>query len=187
MITITLTGESLHAIKEQMTEFLVDTQVQITGPSVQELVAIADHPRLTEELQAEIDAVPSKEPDAKPFNLEVQKKRTRRTKEQIEADKSAKTGGNDVFTNGAAAPAEKPAPTSAAPIATPTTVAPVSAPAGYSKQHVHEALQQVNVAVGLPKSREILTSFGANRISEIKEEQFKAFVDKCNEVVMLQG
>ncbi len=169
MITITLTGESLSAIKQQMTEFLVDTQqlhAVVTAPK--------GWPLPPHEAPVEV-AAPE---EVKPFELEVQKKRTRRTKAEIEAEKTARTGGNGVFN-------PPPEPTTVQAVATPTQVAPVNGTA--SKQHVHEALQQVNVAVGLPKSREILTSFGANRISEIKEDQFKAFVDKCNEVVMLHG
>lgn len=186
MITITLTGVSMSDIRRLMTEFLnqgpqpgghftatgiANTALSMLGEDSQPL------PRDPEE------SFEIKKHHQEPTSTEVSpvaeepKKRTRRTKAEIEADKLAKTGGKDVFANGSAEvqPAATAAPSQ------------VSAPAGYSRENVHQALQQVNVAVGLPKSREILQSFNANRISEIKEDQFKAFVDKCNEVVMLQG
>lgn len=160
MITITLSGTSLVEICNQMTMFMVDAQAQAEAP-----VHVA---------QMELPVQEHKEEEeVKPFDLEVQKKRTRRTKEQIEADKAE--ASPKVMANGKEDHGK------------PEKVAPTKVSQSISRQHVHEALQQVNVAVGLPKSREILTSFGANRISEIREEQFKAFVDKCNEAVMLQG
>lgn len=58
-------------------------------------------------------------------------------------------------------------------------------PAIVNKEAVHQALQQVNISVGLPKAREILQSFKVNRISEIKEDQFKVFIEKCNEATMM--
>lgn len=54
-----------------------------------------------------------------------------------------------------------------------------------NKQTVHEALQQVNVAVGLPKAREILTHFKVQRMSELKPEDYAAFIEKCNEATMM--
>lgn len=58
-------------------------------------------------------------------------------------------------------------------------------PSKVNKQTVHEALQQVNVAVGLPKAREILTHFKVNRMSELKAEDYGAFIEKCNEATMM--
>lgn len=95
----------------------------------------------------------------------------------------AKTPDNSVFEQPARDPeesfetkqhdakAEEPTSNVAAPIS--------------NKEAVHQALQQVNVAVGLPKAREILTKFKVNRISEIKEDQFKAFIEECNSAVMM--
>ena len=51
-----------------------------------------------------------------------------------------------------------------------------------SREQVHVALQAVNASAGLPRAREILKEFGAQRLSELKEEIFPAFVLKCNEV-----
>lgn len=116
-----------------------------------------------------------------PAATEEKPKRTRRTKAEIEAAKNGSASpAGDVFTepvsNGAAAPAKQDVAEPAA--------ANVSAPI-VNKEAVHQALQQVNVAVGLPKAREILTEFKVNRISEIKEDQYKAFIEKCNAAVMM--
>lgn len=52
-----------------------------------------------------------------------------------------------------------------------------------SREMIHEILQEVNVEKGLPIAREILTSFSAQRISELKEENFQGFYDKCCEAL----
>jgi hypothetical protein len=110
-------------------------------------------------------------------------KRKRRTKAELEA---AKTG------NGHAQPPlgddelESAEDESPAIVQVQKQQASVAAPI-VNKESVHQALQQVNVAVGLPKAREILQAFGVNRISEIKEDQYKPFIEKCNEAVMLEG
>lgn len=111
-------------------------------------------------------------------------KRTRRTKAEIEAAKAAGNNGSgrdpeDSFETKQhdTRSEEAPAPQTAAPTASGTV----------NKEMVHQALQQVNVAVNLQKAREILTHFKVNRISEIKEDQYQAFIDKCNEAVMLEG
>lgn len=170
MVTITLTGESIADIRAQMQDFLgpqESTMLKMMPLAtevvnrLQETMPIKDIPGYEEETPAndfDLDVTPAKEEP---------KKRTRRTKAEIEAEKLAGQK-NEATPIKTAAPSQVAAP-------------------GYSREHVHQALQQVNVAVGLPKSREILQSFGANRISEIKEEHFKSFVDKCNEAVMLQG
>lgn len=53
----------------------------------------------------------------------------------------------------------------------------------FGREAIHEALQEVNATKNLSVSLEILKSFGANRISEIKEEQFEAFIKACKEKV----
>jgi hypothetical protein len=53
----------------------------------------------------------------------------------------------------------------------------------YSKEEVYEALQKVNVNVSLVAAREILLSFGVQRMSELKTDQYPAFVKRCEEVL----
>ena len=174
MVTITLQGASINVIRQQMQEFLGHQEI-ITGTPV-------TGPRLTDALTDSVGPISNGKSDVNDFDLHVPAageavpspaKRTRRTKAEIEAEKAAKA---------------KPVETAAT---APSQGQAVSGNIGQAmggpigKEAVHQALQQVNVAVGLPKSREILQSFGANRISEIKEDQYKAFVDKCNEAVTL--
>lgn len=106
------------------------------------------------------------------------KPRTRRTKAEIEAANAAKAS-NGATDHAPTASETQPSRAEEAPAA--ASVAPPI----INKEAVHQALQQVNVAVGLPKAREILSSFNVNRISEIKEDQFKDFIEKCNAAVMM--
>jgi hypothetical protein len=58
------------------------------------------------------------------------------------------------------------------------------APGKPTREAVHAALQLVNSSCGLPVAREILSHFKAARISELKEEFYQSFIDKCQEAVM---
>lgn len=47
------------------------------------------------------------------------------------------------------------------------------------REQVMQSLKKVNDTLGLPKAREILQSYGAQRISEIKESDYQAFINTC--------
>lgn len=49
----------------------------------------------------------------------------------------------------------------------------------YTKQDVTDACQKVSEVKGLPVARELLATFGAKRISEVKEEDYAKFVEAC--------
>jgi Sec-independent protein translocase protein TatA len=51
-----------------------------------------------------------------------------------------------------------------------------------NKEQVYAALQGVNSTLGLPTARNILKEFGAEKMSDLKEEFYAAFVEKCAEV-----
>ena len=55
-----------------------------------------------------------------------------------------------------------------------------AAPPTVTKVEVAEALQQVNVAAGIPRCREILNDFECAKIGDLKEEHYPAFVAACN-------
>ena len=50
-----------------------------------------------------------------------------------------------------------------------------------TKEAVHQALQKVNISCGLPKAREILLKFGAQRISELTPDKYSDFVTICTQ------
>jgi len=52
-----------------------------------------------------------------------------------------------------------------------------------TKERIHEVLQEVNAALGLPAAREILKSFDAQRMSELKEDMYPDFIARCNEAI----
>lgn len=53
----------------------------------------------------------------------------------------------------------------------------------YTKEDTYAALQKVNTTVSLAAAREILLSFGVQRMSELKEDQFATFVKRCEEAL----
>ena len=188
MVTITLQGSSISEIRAQMRDFLgldVETVGQTSevygkAPQMEGLAPLTQLNKETTETLAATEEKP---------------KRKRRTKAEIEAAKSngAARSTEDSFEvkkhhqepsdEDESAENESPAIVQMNKQAPATTA---SAPIA-NKEAVHQALQQVNVAVGLPKAREILQAFGVNRISEIKEDQYKPFIEKCNEAVMMEG
>lgn len=175
MITLTLTAPSHQELRAQMREFLgMDKE---TGPQPAPHEDIKPQMSRAEKFEA-VDDSPVSEPmleTAKTFTPEADPpKRKRRTKAEIEAAKS--NGHTNI-----AAPTPEISRAEEAPVKQPASIA---API-VSKEAAHQALQQVNVAVGLPKAREILTSFSAQRISDVKEADYKALIEKCNEAVML--
>ena len=50
----------------------------------------------------------------------------------------------------------------------------------YVKKDIADACQAVSEAKGLEAAREVLTSFGAKRISDVKESDYAAFISACN-------
>ena len=192
MVTITLQGSSISEIRAQMRDFLgldVETvgQAEIYGKSPYQL-----SPETLSEAREKMRETGSTHPGARELQespvatnaaqVEAEKpKRKRRTKAEIEAAKAGSNGTHAGEDEEESAENESPA------IVQINKQAPVTAAPIVNKEAVHQALQQVNVAVGLPKAREILQAFGVNRISEIKEDQYKPFIEKCNEAVMMEG
>ncbi|CAB5144375.1 hypothetical protein UFOVP147_8 [uncultured Caudovirales phage] len=112
-------------------------------------------------------AVPGAEPE--PNAAPVVVKRTRRTKAEIEADAAKE----------AAAPVEKSAePATETASTEPVAQAGSTAPT-VTLDDVRTALQAFTAAKGVPAGIELLKEFGAARISELKAEQFSAFILKC--------
>lgn len=163
MVTITFTG-TVAEIKKQMLE------------------VIAMDMRTTAPIHVGVDlAMPGADKTVTTAMPEPEKKtRTRRTKEQIAADKAQE----EIQTKQHDTRAEDPVKMADESPAALQSDKPAGAPV-VNKEAVHAALQQVNVAVGLPKAREILTHFKVNRMSELKPEDFKPFIEKCNEAVMM--
>lgn len=48
-----------------------------------------------------------------------------------------------------------------------------------SRETVQDALKKVNEAHGIEKVKEVLQSFGANRLSDLQEDQLQDFQDAC--------
>lgn len=200
MITLTLTAPSHQELRANMREFLGLDKEPGPQPSnfEQRVASMAKGPQMTrtEVVERAAEAVakatpqqladvfaPAEQEAGDAVQAEVGKafvdqaqpaKRKRRTKAELEAAKAS----NGVTSH-------TPAPVSRAEEApAPKQTTSVAAPI-VSKEAAHQALQQVNVAVGLPKAREILTSFGAQRISDVKESDFAALIEKCNAAVMM--
>lgn len=189
MVTITLEAKSISDLKNQMREFIGDHEVVHTVGLAQLMTSDQIKSAVTQN-DVKVEAPTPKSVTAAPEKKET-KKRKRRTKAEIEAEKAAKDS-NGATDHGSTseefetkvhdAHAEEPAST---PNVAPPTAAPKTAPPISNKESVHQALQRVNVEVGLPKAREILQHFNVNRMSEVKESQYPEFIDKCNEALMM--
>lgn len=206
MISITLQAETVTGIFEQMRTFMggallnphaditkravdkyVDeTSVGSTSDTLKEPVDVQKYAPGTENVHnyATKDVGSSVEvtgPVMTNAPAPEKQKRTRKPKESKELDSIVNDlpPKTDLKTVAASPTTAAPAVSESVP-SNPT----VAEPQATGKEAVHQALQQVNVAIGLNKAREILAEFKINRISEIKPEQYKAFVDKCNEAVM---
>jgi hypothetical protein len=199
MVTVTFQCESIQQLRKQMMDFL-SAQPQETFPVPPPFVQPINS-RVQMGIYKDNGAEPGQKLNQtaeyttapeKPFELNVaapeKKTRTRKAKE-------AKPAIPDVFMD-ASEDANLPDPEvkSEEKAKTkfemfkdikPDGLVALPSTGGISKETVHQALQQVNVAAGLPKAREILQSFKANRVSEIKESDYRAFVEKCNEAVMM--
>lgn len=194
MITLTVQAASVSELHANLRAILnQQSQLVAVGPmtsdQAQEVAAkISKQPGVTHLGNVDIPQQPPQTNEfvaagAEQFPEEKQEqpaagKRKRRTKAEIEAEKNASRSPEETFETKQHDTRAEEAPAAVSTSKVTGTV---------NKENVHQALQQVNVAVGLPKAREILASFKVNRISEIKEDQYKAFVDKCNEAVMLEG
>jgi hypothetical protein len=49
----------------------------------------------------------------------------------------------------------------------------------YTREQALAALQNLNVLKGLPEAREVLSQFGCARISDVKPDQYGAFIAAC--------
>lgn len=172
MVTITFQCASMLELRNEMRNFLGLDLEPVPQPSSMS----ESHPAT--------NAAASSAPAAAETSAPA--KRHRRTKAEIEAAKAANgtaPAAGDVFANVSEGP-QKTVTEVAAKIAESAPAATQAAPV-VNKEAVHQALQNVNVHAGLPKAREILTQFKVNRISEIKEDQYKPFIEACNAAVMM--
>lgn len=175
-ITVTLTGETVFEIFDQMKAFMT---CALLNPKALPKETV-DH-AMTNQMQAfdftkneietnyDKDDADHSQPEKEPGQSElkaagIKPKRTRKPKETA----SVAPVGADTDLSGQKQPSDVSGKREA-----PTVVVA-------SKEAVHQALQQVNMAAGLNKAREILAHFKIQRISEIKPEQYKEFVDMCN-------
>lgn len=78
-----------------------------------------------------------------------------------------------------------PAAVSVDPTSGTQPVADAPAPSVSSREAAMAALQELNSKKGLPKAREVLLQFKANRFSELKETDFGGFVDACRKAVLV--
>jgi hypothetical protein len=53
----------------------------------------------------------------------------------------------------------------------------------YHKKDINEMLQKVNHARGLAVARSILLSFGASRLSDLRDHLWEDFYNKCQEAL----
>ncbi len=175
MLTVTFQSSNLTGIHEQIHAFL--------GASVPKTMPVKLVPRKDEDRQMELP-LPKEGNGIKPFAIEVPGTEPEPPKKAKGGRKKAKPA-DDVFETKPIhnAPPEEESADNESPAIVQHT-ANKSAPI-VNKEAVHQALQQVNINAGLPKAREILSYFKVNRISEIKEEQYKEFIEKCNEATMM--
>lgn len=101
-------------------------------------------------------SIPAAEAEPKDAPVVVKERKTRAKKEE------PVTG---------AAPVGEPAGESTAAVAAPTTL---------TIDDVRTALQGFTAKNGVPVGITLLKEFGAQRISELKRDQFAAFIEKCN-------
>jgi hypothetical protein len=59
-------------------------------------------------------------------------------------------------------------------------ITPAIAIAPPTKEQAVQALQELNIKKGLETARSVLKKFGCARISELKPEQFTAFIELCS-------
>lgn len=172
MITITLQCANINEVRAQLATMLAEfskaeIQVHTASPT----------PTLDALTKPGTPQVPENEPAQTEFDLNVDpikfEKKKRRTKAEMEAAKKARDPETPFETKQHDTRAEEPSDE--------VEIKPTAV----SREHVHQALQQVNVAVGLPKAREILAAFKVQRISEIKEEQYAEFINACNQATMM--
>ena len=57
----------------------------------------------------------------------------------------------------------------------------------FTKENVTQALQKVSASVGMPKVKEVLKKFKAERVSDIQEIDYKAFIGECDTLVFAQA
>lgn len=135
--------------------------------------------------QTQIEKVETKaKPESKSEKPEGKPKRHRRTRAEIEAAKMAETphvNGHDTEPDAEEVQSEdvttpKGAEKTPAQVMATHIVAP-------TKEAAVEALQKVNANKGISTAREILIKFSAQRISDIKETDYPAFIKECQGVL----
>jgi hypothetical protein len=165
MVSITFQCQSTDELKNEMLKFLNQLP-----PLPVNVAKIQDGPR---PFKIDVDPVPAQPAAPAAPAAEEKKSKAKRAKKESEP-----------------VPFEQPTEIESAENESPAAIqasAPANGSIAYSKEGVHQALQSVNVNVNLQKAREILAEFKVNRLSELTEAQFKPFIDKCNEAVMMHG
>lgn len=185
-ITVTITAASVSELHHTMREMMgYDHPAQPGAPISQEKVSqvLSSVGKTSESVHNYAGVEEGKSANVTlPPNVEVaptkeeKPKRTRKPKEEkpapeYQAPEAFETKQHD--TKAEEPVTQPPAGAQAADTGAPT------------KEKVHQALQQVNVAVNLTKAREILAKFNVQRISEIQPPQYQAFIDACNEAVAM--
>lgn len=174
MITVTFQCATFNDLQKEIYEFMGRPQFAGVDPAM---------PGADKTVQMELPLEPKS--DTKPFDIDVNAKAAAPAKKERKPRAKKEKLADDVFEtkkpHGEGADEESAENESPAVIQQARDVGP----AKVNKEAVHQALQSVNISVGLPKAREILAHFKVNRISEIKEDQYGAFIEKCNEATMM--
>lgn len=179
MISLTLNCESTDQLHSQLKKILRGDFAFRTGEQLFETgsaglppitpVKTENKTAMPVDVKLETPDISPELPQPEQAAQPEKKTRTRKPKEQKPAEHNEAQ---------AIEPFETQAQETTASSGTPVDTAP-------TKEMVHQALQQVNVAVNLTKAREILAKFKVQRISELQPPQFQAFIDECNAAVAM--
>lgn len=185
MLQFTISAASVSDLREKLQATLNDLSPETNGmvSLLAQAAVLRENPPPIAKTPAEIKEEWAKQSEAKaiaedmfgaPTPAAEPEKRKRRTKAEIEAEKNKLAEGTVTKTH-------EPEVVEDAPV----VISAKTVSGGPTKEDVHEALQMVNATegLGITKSREILTHFGAIRISAIKEEQYPLFIKHCQEAV----
>jgi hypothetical protein len=160
LVTITFTVDSIEALRKEVRDFFGPEEMKL-NPTV------ATSPVITRIQDSPV--VIHVDPKVKPFELDLTTKKTRKKRSDSKLANGTEVKTHEVSEAEYETPVQETAPAQSSKV---------------TRENVHQALQQVNVAAGLPRAREILAEFKAPRLSDIPEDQFEKFVNRCNEVVM---
>ena len=116
---------------------------------------------------------------AEPMAQDTEKpKRARRTKAEMEADRAGEAAGETGEAGKSASGAQEPAGNTVAE--SPAADAPAADGKKLTPDDVRAALQGFVSKHGMPDAMTLLKTFGADRVSELKEDQFADFIEKAS-------